>query len=100
MAAQACDTPELAALLPGMVAQPPFPTYAACSHVLVFFSAVKVVGGVGAALELVDADRRYRRNHGATGRAVRQGLGRASKHEPAPAESDAERRERTEGGAL
>jgi hypothetical protein len=64
------------------------------------FQGRQVVGGVGAALELVDADRRYRRNHGAAGRAVRQGLGRASKYEPAPAESDAERRERTEGGAL
>jgi hypothetical protein len=50
MAAQACDTPESAALLPGMVAQPPF---------------------------------------------VRQRLRRASKHEPTPAESDAERREGT-----
>jgi formate dehydrogenase len=40
MAAQACDKPELAALLPGIVAQPPFSTYVAYSHVLVFFSAV------------------------------------------------------------
>jgi hypothetical protein len=45
--------------------------------------------GVGAALERVSADRRGR---GATGRAVRQRLRRASKHPPAPAESDAERR--------
>jgi hypothetical protein len=43
MAAQACDTPESAALLPGMVAQPPFSTYVACSHVLVFFSAVRLL---------------------------------------------------------
>ncbi len=42
MAAQACDTLESAALLPGMVAQPPFSMYAACSHVLVFFSAVRL----------------------------------------------------------
>jgi hypothetical protein len=42
MAAQACDTPESAALLPGMVAQPRFSMYAACSHVLVFFRAIKL----------------------------------------------------------
>jgi hypothetical protein len=30
MAAQACDMPDSAALLPGMVAQPPFSTYATC----------------------------------------------------------------------
>jgi hypothetical protein len=64
------------------------------------FQRRQVVRGLGAALELIDADRRYRRDHGATGRAVRQGLRRASKHEPAPAKSDAERREGTEGGAL
>jgi len=64
------------------------------------FQRRQVVRGVGAALELIDADRRYRRDHGAPGRAVRQGLCRASKHEPAPAESGAKRRERTEGDAL
>jgi hypothetical protein len=51
-------------------------------------------------LKLIDTDRRYRRDHSATGHAVRQRLRRDSKHEPAPAESDAERREGTEGGAL
>ena len=64
------------------------------------FQGGQIVGGVSAALELVDADRRYRRNHGTTGRAVRERLRRASEHEPTPAESDAERRECTEGGAL
>jgi hypothetical protein len=42
MAAQACDTPESAALLPGIVAQPPFSTYAACCHESVFFNAVRL----------------------------------------------------------
>jgi len=42
MAAQACDTPEPAALLPGMVAQPPFSTYAACCNASVFFNAVRL----------------------------------------------------------
>src|SRR5271169_241459 len=42
MAAQACGTPESTALLPGITAQPPFSTYAACSHALVFFSAVRL----------------------------------------------------------
>jgi hypothetical protein len=51
-------------------------------------------------LKLIDTDRRYRRDHSATGHAVRQRLRRDSKHEPAQAESDAERREGTEGGAL
>src|SRR5271166_4117732 len=50
----------------------------------------QIVGGVGAALELVDADWRYRRDHGAIGRAVRQHLRRAPKHPPAPAEADGE----------
>ena len=40
-AAQAWGTPESAALLPGITAQPPFSTYAACCHESVFFSAVR-----------------------------------------------------------
>src|ERR1700722_7636822 len=64
------------------------------------FQRRQIVGGVGAALKLVDADWRYRYDHRAVCSAVRQRLRRASKHEPAPAESDAERRERTEGDAL
>jgi hypothetical protein len=43
IAAQACDTPESAALLPGMVAQPPFSTYSACCHESVFFSSVRLL---------------------------------------------------------
>src|ERR1700722_11410094 len=39
-AAHAWGTPESAALLPGITAQPPFLTYAACCHESVFFSAV------------------------------------------------------------
>src|SRR5271154_4192539 len=42
-AAQACDTPESAALLPGITAQPPFSTYAACCQESVFFNAVRFV---------------------------------------------------------
>jgi hypothetical protein len=42
MAAQACGTPESTALLPGIIAQPPFSTYAACCHASVFFSAVRL----------------------------------------------------------
>src|SRR5580704_16209149 len=42
-AAQAWDTPESAALLPGITAQPPFSTYAACCHESVFFSAVRLL---------------------------------------------------------
>src|SRR5271168_3056221 len=64
------------------------------------FQLRQIVGGGGAALELVDADRRYRRNHRAIGRAVRQRLRRASKHPPAPAEADDESREDADGGAL
>ena len=40
-AAHAWGTPESAALLPGITAHPPFSTYAACCHELVFFSAVR-----------------------------------------------------------
>src|SRR5271167_1860065 len=43
MAAQACGTPESTALLPGIIAQPPFSIYVACSHPLVFFSAVRLL---------------------------------------------------------
>ena len=43
MAAQACGTPESTALLPGIIAQPPFSTYAACSYELVFCSAVRLL---------------------------------------------------------
>jgi len=43
MAAQACDTPESAALLPGIVAHPPFSTYAACCHESVFFNSVRLL---------------------------------------------------------
>ena len=42
MAAQARDTPESAALLPGITAQPPFSTNAACCHESVFFNAVRL----------------------------------------------------------
>src|SRR5208283_3760986 len=60
----------------------------------------EVVGGVGAALELVDADRRYCRDHGVIGGAVCQRLRRASKHPPAPAKADGESRDGADGGAL
>src|SRR5271166_6158052 len=40
-AAHAWGTPESAALLPGITAQPPFSTYVACCHESVFFSAVR-----------------------------------------------------------
>jgi hypothetical protein len=43
MAAHACGTPESTALLPGIIAHPPFSTYVACSHVLIFFSAVRLL---------------------------------------------------------
>ena len=42
MAAQACGTPESTALLPGIIAQPPFSTNVACCHASVFFSAVRL----------------------------------------------------------
>src|SRR5271154_4061292 len=42
-AAQAWGTPESAALRPGITAQPPFSTYAACCHESVFFSAVRLL---------------------------------------------------------
>src|SRR5271166_4697086 len=42
-AAHAWGTPESAALLPGIVAQPPFSTYAACCHESVFFSSVRLL---------------------------------------------------------
>src|SRR5271154_7117088 len=100
MPAQACGTAESTALLPGIIAQPPFSTYVACSHTLAFFSSVRLLAAAALRLELVDADRRYRRNHRAIGRAVRQRLPRASKHPPAPAEADDESREDADGGAL
>ena len=40
--AQAWGTPESTALPPGIIAQPPFSTNAACSHELVFFSVVRL----------------------------------------------------------
>src|SRR5580700_9629725 len=43
MAAQACGTPISTALLPGIVAQPPFSTKATCSYELVFFSVVRLL---------------------------------------------------------
>ena len=43
MAAQACGTPVSTALLPGIIAQPPFSTNAACSYELVFFSVVRLL---------------------------------------------------------
>src|SRR5271154_1659035 len=43
MVAQACGTPESTALLPGIIAQPPFSTYVACSHTLAFFSSVRLL---------------------------------------------------------
>src|SRR5271157_4128582 len=43
MAAQACGTPVSTALLPGITAQPPFSTYAACCHESVFFSSVRLL---------------------------------------------------------
>src|ERR1700722_5488616 len=64
------------------------------------FQRRQVHGGVGAALELVDADRRDRGNHGATGCTLRQGLRRASEHPPAPAEANGESRGDADGGAL
>ena len=100
MAAQACGTPVSTTLLPGITAQPPFSTYAACCHEFGLFQLYEIVGGVGGALELIDADRRYRRDHGATGGAVRQGLRGASKHPPAPAETDDESCDDADGGAL
>jgi len=106
MAAQACGTPESTALLPGIIAQPPFSTYAACCHESVFFSSVRLLAASAlrwnwsTQLELVDADWRYRRDHGAIGRAVRQRFRRASKHPPAPAEADGESRDGADGSAL
>jgi len=41
-AAHAWGTPEWTALLPGIIAQPPFSTYAACCHESVFFNAVRL----------------------------------------------------------
>ncbi len=43
IAAQACGTPESTSLLPGIIAQPPFSTYAACCHESVFFSSVRLL---------------------------------------------------------
>jgi hypothetical protein len=44
IAAQACGAPESTALLPGHHrAQPPFSTNVACSHVLILFSAVRLL---------------------------------------------------------
>ena len=79
MAAQACGTPESAALLPGMIAHPPLLDIRRLLPGVGLFQLREIVGGVGAALELIDAYRRYRRDHGAIGRAVRQRLRRASK---------------------
>src|ERR1700722_10953444 len=56
--------------------------------------------GVGAALDLIDADRRDCGNHGAACRIVRERLRRASEHPPAPAEADGECRGDPDGGAL
>src|SRR5208283_5663896 len=41
--AQDCGTPGSTDLLPGINAQPPFSTNAACSHVPIFFNAVRLL---------------------------------------------------------
>jgi len=71
MAAQACGTPESTALLPGMTAQPPFSTICRLFIRASLLQRRQVVRGVRAMLELIDTDRRYRRDHGAIGGAVR-----------------------------
>src|SRR5271165_2485120 len=43
MAAQARGTPESTSLLPGIIAQPPFSTYAACCQESVLFSSVRLL---------------------------------------------------------
>ena len=70
MLAQAWGTPESADLLPGMTAQPPFSTKVACCHELVFFNSARFVAASALSLELIDADRRDRRDHGAVGGGV------------------------------
>ena len=71
MAAQACDTPESAALLPGIIAQPPFSTYAACSYELVFCSAVRLLAASG-----------VRRNHYRCRRPARRGMAKPGDLDP------------------
>ena len=99
-AAHAWGTPESAALLPGITAQPPFSTYAACCHEFVFLSAVRLlaasllrwnwstqIGAIAATTALFAV-------LSANVFAVLPSMN------PPQLESNAERRERTEGDAL
>ena len=81
----ASGTPESTLCFPGVIAQPPFSTNAACSYELVF-SASSGCWQHRRCLELVDADQRYRRNHGAIGGAVANVFAvlRASTAQPKP----------------